>query len=299
MDIRQLHYFLKVAQLGSMTAAAADLGIAQPTLTKSMRLLEEQLGTPLLHRLPRGVELTAAGARLAHHAKAVEVQLADAEREIGQLRDGASGEVVIGAGPAWLRRHLPEAVATALSDHPMLRFRIIGGFEVALLRELRAGSLDMVLAELPTGPQADLDMTPLVADRLVVLARAGHPLAGRRCEPRDLLDFPWVMSPAGTGARRRLDALFLARNLAVPDVQVETSSMTFLLRVLHQTDLLNFAVETTLAAPDGKGLAVLDVPALAAEREAGLIKRRGTDLSPAAQSLVTAVSAICARNPRN
>ena len=126
MDNRQLHYFLRIAQLGSLTAAAADLGVAQPTLTKSMRLLEEQLGTPLLRRLPRGVEVTAAGARLVQHAKAIEVRIADAEREIGNLRDGASREIAIGAGPAWLRRHLPEVVAQTLVRYPTLHARVAG-----------------------------------------------------------------------------------------------------------------------------------------------------------------------------
>ena len=151
----------------------------------------------------------------------------------------------------------------------------------------------------PAGTHPDLKIIPLVTDRLVVMARQGHPLLGRRRETRALLDYAWVMPPTGTRARQRLDALFTARNLPPPDVHVETNSMAFLLHVLRRSDLLTFAFRTTLDATDGKGLVVLNVPALMADREAGIILRPVTGLSPAAQSLITTLSAICTRDPRN
>jgi DNA-binding transcriptional LysR family regulator len=116
MDLRQLEHFLRVAQRKNISLAAADLNIAQPTLTKSIKLLEEQLGVKLFERLPRGVALTSFGTTLLRHAEAVHVQMKDAGHEIAAQRTGAVGTVVIGAGPTWLRRYLPTALADDLGE---------------------------------------------------------------------------------------------------------------------------------------------------------------------------------------
>src|SRR5437879_4359032 len=119
MDFRQLEYFLRVAQRKNISLAAVDLNIAQPTLTKSIRLLEEKPGCKWFERLPRGVALTTFGTTLLRHAEAVHVQMKDAGHEIAAQRSGAVGTVLIGAGPTWLRRYLPAALARTISAHPL------------------------------------------------------------------------------------------------------------------------------------------------------------------------------------
>src|SRR3990170_2274189 len=99
MNIRQLEYFLTIADCRSMTLAATLLGIAQPTLTKTVRALELELGVKLFERMPRGVELTPYGQSLLRHAEAIRVQFSDARSQIEALRGGKYGTVVIGAGP--------------------------------------------------------------------------------------------------------------------------------------------------------------------------------------------------------
>ena len=101
VNFRQLDYFLAVARTGSFTAAAVALKVAQPTLTKSIRGLEQELGVTLFDRLPRGAALTAAGAALRRHAERVGVQMRDAAEELRSIGGGAGGLVSIGAGPAW------------------------------------------------------------------------------------------------------------------------------------------------------------------------------------------------------
>jgi DNA-binding transcriptional LysR family regulator len=183
MDLRQLSYFRSVARHGSISAAAAELGVAQPTLTKSIRALEQELDAVLFNRLPRGVEMTPFGASFLTHVEAVQVQIQDARREIESLRRGTIGSVTIGAGPAWLRRHLPEAVATSIGRHPELRVAVQSGFDDALLRDLRQGLLDFVVAEVPSPDRArDLDVELLSADVLGVCCRAAtRSSARRRC----------------------------------------------------------------------------------------------------------------------
>lgn len=301
MDLRQLEYFLRVAQRGNMSLAAAELNITQPTLTKSIKLLEQELGVTLFERLPRGVALTDVGQRLMRHAEAVHVQMRDASQEIASLRSGTFGTVTIGAGPAWLRRNLPLAVAAVIKQHPGIHLRVEGGFDEALFRALRDGELDFVVAELPSPEdRRDVEVIPLTSDNLGVVCRQEHPLARRRRIPmRDLLAYPWVMPPRATRAHRRFDALFVAHDLPPPPSPLETGSMAFLINVLRHSDALTYTVSKTLAIREGDDLVMLDVPDLTARREAGIVTRRGGWLSPAAMHVADALKTICAAEPEN
>ena len=301
MDIRQLDYFLKVAERRSITAAAVELNVTQPTLTKSIRHLEDELGVALFERLPRGVGLTSYGLSLVRHAQAVRVQLADAIGELDGLKNGADGQVMIGAGPAWLRRHLPLAVARTLSGRPRLKVRIFGGFDEALLRGLRHGDLDFVVAELPPqDAETDLTIELLTSDTLGVSCRSGHPLARTGdIQLPALLAFPWVLPANNPRARRKLEALFIARDIPPPVPAVETESMAFVFAMLREFDALTYTTAGTIKAPGGDGLVRLDIPALRSRRNAGIMQRRGAWLSPAAQAVIAELKAVCADEPEN
>ncbi|MBR0839965.1 LysR family transcriptional regulator [Bradyrhizobium liaoningense] len=296
MDLRQLEYFLRVAQRKNISLAAADLNIAQPTLTKSIKLLEEQLGVKLFERLPRGVTLTSFGTTLLRHAEAVHVQLKDAGHEIAAQRSGAVGMVVIGAGPTWLRRYLPAALARTFSAHPLIRVRIEAGFDESLLRALRQGELDFVVAEIPSPEdRREFEALTLTSDRLGVCCRRGHPLTRRqRVNMRDLLQYPWIKPPHATRAHRRLDALFVANDLPPPSSVLESGSVALQLNVLRQSDALATTVSKTLQTPEGDGLVMLNVPELALTRDAGIITRKDGWVSPAAAGIIDALRAVCA-----
>jgi LysR family transcriptional regulator of gallate degradation len=301
MDLRQLDYFRRVAQRRNISLAAAELNITQPSLTKSIKLLEKELGVRLFDRLARGVELTDYGQAFLRHAEAIRVQIGDASREIAALRSGNHGTVSVGAGPAWLRRHLPLAVAQTVSRHPRVRIRVGGGFDEELFRALRRGDYDFVVAELPQAEdRRGLEVRPLASDDLGVCCRAGHPLARRRrIAPQDLLQYPWVLLPRTTRAQRRLTALFAAQDLTPPQNVVETSSHAFLLNMLRGSDALSFTASRTVDIEEGAGLVMLNVPQLRSRREAGIVLRRGGFLSPAAQHLIERLAAICRADPRN
>ena len=290
MELRRLEHLRRAAEAGSLSAAAGQLGLSQPALTKSIRLLEEELGVPLLERRARGVVPTPYGAALLRRTHRVGTLLDDALREIAALRGGAPDEAAIGAGPTWLREALPEVIAEAVRERPGLRVRVEAGFDDGLLRALRDGRLDAVIAELPPAEEsADLDLLPLATDDLVVVCRRDHPLARakRAVAPARLLSHPWALAPRGSRARTRLAALFGARDLPAPQPALETASTGLLLRFVAASDGLGFIARATLRAPDAAGIIALNVPDLAVARRSGIVTRSGAWLPASARDILS------------
>lgn len=299
MNLRKLEYFLSVAKLKSMTAAASELALAQPTLTKTIHALEQELQVQLFERLPRGVALTPYGESLFRHAQALHAQAREALNEIESLRDGEIGHVAIGAEPAWIRRLLPLAVARTLAANSRVKVRVDSGYDGTLLQSLRRGELDLVVAEIPTSDRAnDLDVQPLTSDSLAILCRENHPLAARRrVALSQLLEFVWVMPSHSSRLRRRLISLFDAADLAAPEQVVETNSKTFMLEMLRESDALTFAASKLSA--EQANLTALCVNGMSATRETGIMSRRGTWLSPAASAIISEIKSVCAETHDN
>jgi len=181
MDYRVAEYLIAVAREGSLRAAADRLGLTQPTLTKAMRRLEDELGAPLFHRTARGVTLTIYGEAVLRHARAIKASVKEAREEVAALKQGLGGRVRIGAGPSWQRSVLPEAVEAFRQDWPRVHLEIVGGMDDQLKTRLRAGELDMVLAAMsgPVPVEPDLTGRALIDDEYGIIAGASHPLALR------------------------------------------------------------------------------------------------------------------------
>lgn len=295
LDLRLLSYFLKTAELGNITKAAAALNVAQPTLTKAIKLLEYQLGVTLFDRGPHGATPTAIGERLMLHAKTVMAQVGEAAADIESLRTGQAGVVRVGAGPSWVRRLLPEAVAAALDERPELRVSVSGGFDETLLTDLREGELDFVVAELPLSRQNDhYDVEVLTTDKLVVCARAGHPLAGNPpIALSEALSHRWVLPPPDALARQKFDGALISKGLPPPAAITSSSSLTFIINLVTCSNALTYTTRSQVVA-EGTSLVALDVPEIAASRDAGLIFRKPKVLTPATEFVVALLRKACA-----
>nr|WP_306267282.1 LysR family transcriptional regulator [Pararhizobium sp. IMCC3301] len=301
MDLRQISYFLRVVEEGNVTRAAEKLNIAQPTLSKSIKYLERQLDVQLFERLPRGVKLTIYGEKLLEHARHVEVQVTTAVDDLKGIRSGNVGNVRIGAGPSWLRRLLPEAIALVLRERPDITINVSGGFDEALLKALSAGHLDFVLAELPLrGPEPEFRAEQLTEDRLCICARAGHALQDRKnITLTELQDYQWVLPPAPTLARKKLDAFLLTHGLKLPKRVTVSDSLGFMLSLIRRSDAITYTTMSILTSEDGQGIVLLDVPAVEVVRGAGLIFRKPILVSPAVNFVADVVRRIAAENPKN
>lgn len=301
LDLRLLAYFQAAVEAGNITRAAERLNVAQPTLSKALKLLEVQLGVELLERSAHGVAPTAIGRRLMSHAQTVSVQVGSAIAEVEALRVGASGRVRVGAGPSWVRRLLPDAVAALLAQTPEVEVSVTTGFDMRLLEGLSDGALDFVVAEKPlVGEDADYSYEPLTRDDLIVCARSGHPLAGRSRVPvEEALEARWALPGELSLARRKLVGRLALFGVAQPRKVVTSTSITFLLGFAQKTDALVYTTRSMLRTPEAAGLIEIDLPELVNEREAGLITRAGAMLSPTASALAERLIDVCAKDPRN
>ena len=168
MDLKQLAYFVRVAELGSFTRAAEALGVAQPALSRQVRQLEVELRQSLLVRNGRGALPTEAGKLLLAHGRGILHQVQRAHEELGRVRGALAGRVAVGL-PTSLARVLTVPLTRAFRQAmPEASLSISEGLSVALLESLLNGRLDIaVLYNAQAG--ADLDITPLMAEELLLV----------------------------------------------------------------------------------------------------------------------------------
>lgn len=240
MDLRQLRYFLAVAEHGSFTRGAAMTGRTQQALSKGIQSLEQQLGARLFERGPREARPTAVGRLLLEHARAADEAVRSFEERLLELQTGEEGEVRIGTGPTGAGSVVAPAVLALRRQWPGIGVRVSGGILPELLPALLARELDLVVA-LDTMGLGDprLHRELLLRDEYRVLAHASHPLADKaNIAPTDLLRWPWVLGrrlgAVETGFRER----FTDAGLAPPATPVESASLELLRALVREGQYL-------------------------------------------------------------
>lgn len=145
MELRDLRYFVHIAELGSFTRASTMLGIAQPSLTRHMQKLEEHLGVPVFTRVNRGVRLTEAGQRLLESATRILRDVDRTTQDVSALRAVPSGKVVLGIPPTLCPVLLPLLIARMRADYPAVDLEIAPAGSMILPEWLRSGKLDLAI----------------------------------------------------------------------------------------------------------------------------------------------------------
>ena len=173
MDLKQIEYFVRVAELGSFTRAAVVLNIAQPALSRQVRLLEVELRQNLLVRNGRGAIPTEAGKVLLEHGRGILHQVERAREELGRVRGALAGRVAIGL-PTSVARVMTVPLTRAFrNDLPEVRLSISEGLSGAILGGLNSGHLDLVVLY-NAQPSRETDVAHLL-DEDLVLVRARPP----------------------------------------------------------------------------------------------------------------------------
>ncbi|MFD2369091.1 LysR family transcriptional regulator [Brevibacillus sp. GCM10020057] len=179
MEIRQLQYFVEVAKQKSFTRAAQTLHVSQPSISKMIKALEEELGVALLDRAERKMELTDAGELVFDHAKKVLQLLDSLSSSIGEIRNVERGRVKMGMMPTVGSFLLPNVIALFKKHYPGIEIEMKEYSAKLLEIQVEQGSIDVGLTVLP----ADTDKfaaVPLQAEDLVAIVHREHWLADRQ-----------------------------------------------------------------------------------------------------------------------
>lgn len=297
LESRRLRHFLTIFELGSIGQAAEKLLLTQPALSKSIRQLEDELGVRLFDRTTAGVVPTVFGQALAMHAKTIEQQVRQAEAAISGLKGKAKGAVSVGVGPSVVTGLMPAATVMLRRLHPEIELNVVQGLVDELIPALRRGELDVAVGAWPLVSDPAFATEVLLRDRIEVVAREDHPLAGGTAGLTDLLAHPWALPPATQRWRQVLDEAFYAQGLAPPRPIVTSNSAQYLAAVMRDSDCLCFLPRQTIADERGlRAIEVRDLPLF--EPEISMTFRERSLNNPAKAEVVQALRAVAGESGR-
>jgi molybdate transport repressor ModE-like protein len=298
VDPRRITHLMAAARCGSLTAAAAELGLSQPALSKSIAALERALGAPVLDRGHFGVRATEYGEVLIAHGRAIQSELQAAADAVVAIRGARRGRVAIGCGPSEATRLLPMALDALHASDAGIRVTVLSGLNEALMPMVRRGEIDCALSSVPrTATDPALQHEALHTDTAVVVAHADHPLAARRSvRPAELAGQRWVLARRRELERRALDELLLQAGLTPIEAEVETTSAALMKALVLQGRHLSFLPREMIHWEERAGLLrALPVAAPQWARSVGITRRRGARETEAAAALAGALRAAAAR----
>ena len=288
LDLRRLLVLRAVAHHGSLSAAARQLGYTQPAITHHIRRLEREVGTPLVARAGRGIRLTEAGQALAAHVDAVSARLAAAEEEVAAIAGLRAGRARLASFPSGSATLVPAALARLRASHPLVGVSLVEAEPPTSLALLRRGDCDLALsfeyAGVASDEGADFTKVPLLADRLLAVLPAGHPLAQAGILGLDqLAEETWI-----AGCERCRDHLLRACAAAgfTPEIAFATDDYVAVQRLV--------AVGLGVALLPELVLGTVQLPGVVATPLASAPERQILVVAPAAPQQPPAVAATLA-----
>ena len=186
MELRHLRYFIAVAEALNFTRAAARLRVAQPSLSRQVQALEDEIGVDLLKRSPRGVTLTAEGKLFLEEARQLMARADDSVNKVRALARGEFGELHIGYAPSPTVEILPPALTAFQKIAPNVKLVLHDLTSNEMADALRNGRLDLAIMVRPTEETAvGLEFERLKSYPFCVAIPAGHPFAKLKSVPLD------------------------------------------------------------------------------------------------------------------
>jgi DNA-binding transcriptional LysR family regulator len=258
MEIRQLEYFVAVAEEASFTRAAERVHISQSGVSAQIQQLERELGATLIDRSGRTATLTAAGAAALERARAVLVSVTAVRQAVDDVTGLIRGRLVVGMVTACTVTPLFDALAAFHRAHPGVEVSLIEDDSDQLVERVRSGAMDLALIGAGGATPAGLDELTIISERLVVAVPAGHPLTERRrVTLADVSAYSIVCLPEGTGIRSVFDQACAAQGIK-PDIALQASAPAAVADLAIRGLGVAILSETTAASQDN-GLMALTI----------------------------------------
>jgi DNA-binding transcriptional LysR family regulator len=224
MELRQLEYFVAVAEEANFTRAAERVHISQSGVSAQIRQLESDLGATLIDRSGRTATLTAAGSAALVHARNVLAAVEATRRAVDEVTGLVQGRLVVGMITGCTVGALFDTLAAFHHAHPGVDISLIEESTEPLVQRVRNGDADLALVGTVGAPPLGLGALPISNEHLVAAVPSDHPLARRgRIDLAEIANFPVVSMPEGTAPRTMFDRACAAGGVR-PDIVLQASS---------------------------------------------------------------------------
>jgi len=251
MDLKQMQYFLCLAQEGNVTRAARQLNLVQPALSMQIAKLEKSLGKQLFYRASRGMSLTPAGEALAQRIAPIMSDIERVRGEIAQFGGKVSGRVSIGMITSAAQSTLPVSSATIAARYPEIHLLVCEGYSETMLEWVIAGQLDIAIINTPA-PRLPPTARHILDEEMMLAHGAGNKLALPKVVSFDRLEGLDIVIPSRRHGLRRIldDAAAKAGFSLKPRFEIDTLSA--ICEVIATTDLVTIlpgiVLQSTLSA---------------------------------------------------
>ncbi|QUI29630.1 LysR family transcriptional regulator [Streptomyces alfalfae] len=224
MELRQLEYFVAVAEEQNFTRAAERVHISQSGVSAQIRQLERELGAELFDRSARTATLTVAGKAALEHARAALAAAGAVGQAVSDVTDLIRGQLTVGMVIGCTLTPLFDALSVFHRAHPGVELSLLEDNSDRLVEGVRASTVDLALVGTATATPDGLEALTIISERLVAAVPPGHPLAKqRRVTLRELITYPIVCMPPGTGLRSVFDRVCAAQSLQ-PAIALQASA---------------------------------------------------------------------------
>ncbi|MEO3405770.1 LysR substrate-binding domain-containing protein [Mucilaginibacter sp. CAU 1740] len=231
MELRQLKYFIKAAELQNFTDAAAGLFITQSTLSQQIKQLEDELKLPLFDRIAKRVRLTEAGKTFLPYARKTVKDAEDGRDQLKDLLNLQTGSLTVGVTYG-LTNLLAKAVLDFNTKYPDIKLQIGFGTTQDLMIKLENGQLDMMLSFSPEQQTAVIQSEKIFSSCLAIIVHHDHPLAKKRyINIKQLNEVHLLLPSAGYSIRNYLDSV-LQKHGVTPDIKMEVNDIHMLLQLV-------------------------------------------------------------------
>lgn len=240
IDSEHLEILAMIVEKGGLTEGAEALGKSQPSVSRTMALLEDRVGAPLFDPGRRPLRPTELGESLARIGARIHALNGEASRLVDSYRKGHAGRLRIAGTPIFMDGVVSTFIADFQTRHPEVQIAQSYGYFDQLAASLRNGTLDMAIVPLHQGSvPADMTFVPLLPGRNVIAARAGHPLMRRSTVTlADIEPYPWIAPPPDSPLYRDLQRAL--RSIGKDDFRVSFSGGTLasIISILAGSDSL-------------------------------------------------------------
>jgi DNA-binding transcriptional LysR family regulator len=293
LTLRDLGILLTAVEAGSMSKAADLLRVSQPAISKTIALLEREVGAKLVMRSSRGIEPTENGRALLARSRAAQNELRNAVEDMENLSDPKAGELRIAANEVALSGVVGTVINLLYARYPGIVFEIVPAYtREAQLYELERGNVELVIGQVAEPPvNGHLEAFQLFQEQLVVVAGSRNRWARRgRIDLADLMEEPWVFSPLNSISGRSMEQAFRASGLDLPRIMVVTSSMQLLRRLIIDNEFL--ALFPSSVVRSARAVRILPVTVRAPWQPIGILTVKHRTLSPLANLFIACAQSV-------